>query len=82
MSLPESLLFVSTLDGNLHAVSKKSGSIKWTLKEGKRRGLESGLGLCLYFSLFSPIKALGLFFVFFFQAATGKTMYPAAFEKE
>lgn len=59
MSLPESLLFVSTLDGNLHAVSKKSGSIKWTLKEGKRRGLESGLGLCLCFSLFSPIKALG-----------------------
>lgn len=40
VSLPESLLFVSTLDGNLHAVSKKSGSIKWTLKEGKRRGLE------------------------------------------
>uniref|UniRef100_H3BZ26 Serine/threonine-protein kinase/endoribonuclease IRE1 n=1 Tax=Tetraodon nigroviridis TaxID=99883 RepID=H3BZ26_TETNG len=33
VSLPESLLFVSTLDGNLHAVSKKSGSIKWTLKE-------------------------------------------------
>lgn len=64
MSLPESLLFVSTLDGNLHAVSKKSGSIKWTLKEGKRRGLESGLGLCLYFSLFSPIKALGFFFFF------------------
>lgn len=40
VSLPESLLFVSTLDGNLHAVSKKSGSIKWTLKEGKRRGLD------------------------------------------
>lgn len=36
VSLPESLLFVSTLDGNLHAVSKKSGSIKWTLKEGKK----------------------------------------------
>lgn len=35
VSLPESLLFVSTLDGNLHAVSKRSGSIKWTLKEGK-----------------------------------------------
>uniref|UniRef100_A0A4W5R8Z4 Serine/threonine-protein kinase/endoribonuclease IRE1 n=1 Tax=Hucho hucho TaxID=62062 RepID=A0A4W5R8Z4_9TELE len=35
VSLPESLLFVSTLDGNLHAVSNKSGSIKWTLKEGK-----------------------------------------------
>ncbi|XP_032443408.1 serine/threonine-protein kinase/endoribonuclease IRE1 [Xiphophorus hellerii] len=33
VALPESLLFVSTLDGNLHAVSKKSGSIKWTLKE-------------------------------------------------
>ncbi|XP_034567398.1 serine/threonine-protein kinase/endoribonuclease IRE1-like isoform X2 [Notolabrus celidotus] len=33
VSLPESLLFVSTLDGNLHAVSKKSGIIKWTLKE-------------------------------------------------
>uniref|UniRef100_A0A8D3DFZ8 Serine/threonine-protein kinase/endoribonuclease IRE1 n=1 Tax=Scophthalmus maximus TaxID=52904 RepID=A0A8D3DFZ8_SCOMX len=40
VSLPESLLFVSTLDGNLHAVSKKSGSIKWTLKEGKRRTRE------------------------------------------
>ncbi|XP_039510824.1 serine/threonine-protein kinase/endoribonuclease IRE1-like [Pimephales promelas] len=33
VSVPESLLFVSTLDGNLHAVSKRSGSIKWTLKE-------------------------------------------------
>nr|ALD61275.1 inositol-requiring enzyme-1 [Tachysurus fulvidraco] len=33
VSLPESLLFVSTLDGNLHAVSKRSGFIKWTLKE-------------------------------------------------
>uniref|UniRef100_A0A6Q2X0L7 Serine/threonine-protein kinase/endoribonuclease IRE1 n=1 Tax=Esox lucius TaxID=8010 RepID=A0A6Q2X0L7_ESOLU len=31
--------FVSTLDGNLHAVSKKSGSIKWTLKEGKEDNL-------------------------------------------
>uniref|UniRef100_A0A8C1TBH6 Serine/threonine-protein kinase/endoribonuclease IRE1 n=1 Tax=Cyprinus carpio TaxID=7962 RepID=A0A8C1TBH6_CYPCA len=28
-----SLLFVSTLDGNFHAVSKRSGTIKWTLKE-------------------------------------------------
>uniref|UniRef100_A0A8C7HV33 non-specific serine/threonine protein kinase n=1 Tax=Oncorhynchus kisutch TaxID=8019 RepID=A0A8C7HV33_ONCKI len=28
-----SLLFVSTLDGSLHAVSKQSGDIKWTLKE-------------------------------------------------
>uniref|UniRef100_A0AAR2JT89 non-specific serine/threonine protein kinase n=1 Tax=Pygocentrus nattereri TaxID=42514 RepID=A0AAR2JT89_PYGNA len=33
VSLPESLLFVSTLDGNLHAVNKRCGSIKWTLKE-------------------------------------------------
>lgn len=40
VSLPESLLFVSTLDGNLHAVNKKSGSIKWTLKEGLRTCLE------------------------------------------
>ncbi|KAJ8413534.1 hypothetical protein AAFF_G00080410 [Aldrovandia affinis] len=31
--LPESLLFVSTLDGSLHAVNKQSGDIKWTLKE-------------------------------------------------
>ncbi|KAG8446071.1 hypothetical protein GDO86_013807 [Hymenochirus boettgeri] len=33
ISLPETLLFVSTLDGSLHAVSKRTGSIKWTLKE-------------------------------------------------
>uniref|UniRef100_A0A8D0GK82 Serine/threonine-protein kinase/endoribonuclease IRE1 n=1 Tax=Sphenodon punctatus TaxID=8508 RepID=A0A8D0GK82_SPHPU len=32
-SLKETLLFVSTLDGSLHAVSKRTGSIKWTLKE-------------------------------------------------
>ncbi|XP_053327152.1 serine/threonine-protein kinase/endoribonuclease IRE2 [Spea bombifrons] len=32
-SLPESLLFVSTLDGSLHAVSKRSGEILWTLKD-------------------------------------------------
>nr|XP_015212025.1 PREDICTED: serine/threonine-protein kinase/endoribonuclease IRE1 isoform X2 [Lepisosteus oculatus] len=31
--MPETLLFVSTLDGNLHAVSRRSGAIKWTLKE-------------------------------------------------
>ncbi|XP_029942655.1 LOW QUALITY PROTEIN: serine/threonine-protein kinase/endoribonuclease IRE1-like [Salarias fasciatus] len=30
---PESLLFVSTLDGGLHAVSKQTGDIKWTLRE-------------------------------------------------
>ncbi|XP_040292016.1 serine/threonine-protein kinase/endoribonuclease IRE1 [Bufo bufo] len=33
VSLPESLLFVSTLDGSLHAVSKRTGAIRWTLKE-------------------------------------------------
>uniref|UniRef100_A0A3Q0SE93 Serine/threonine-protein kinase/endoribonuclease IRE1 n=1 Tax=Amphilophus citrinellus TaxID=61819 RepID=A0A3Q0SE93_AMPCI len=34
VTLPESLLFVSTLDGSLHAVSKQTGDIKWTLREG------------------------------------------------
>uniref|UniRef100_UPI00398F4252 serine/threonine-protein kinase/endoribonuclease IRE1 isoform X2 n=1 Tax=Pristiophorus japonicus TaxID=55135 RepID=UPI00398F4252 len=33
VTIPETLLFVSTLDGNLHAVSKRTGEIKWTLKE-------------------------------------------------
>ncbi|XP_075034197.1 serine/threonine-protein kinase/endoribonuclease IRE1 [Mixophyes fleayi] len=33
VSLPETLLFVSTLDGSLHAVSKRTGAIKWTVKE-------------------------------------------------
>ncbi|KAJ8001333.1 hypothetical protein DPEC_G00168450 [Dallia pectoralis] len=33
VTLPDSLLFISTLDGSLHAVSKQSGDIKWTLKE-------------------------------------------------
>nr|XP_033819656.1 serine/threonine-protein kinase/endoribonuclease IRE2 isoform X2 [Geotrypetes seraphini] len=32
-NLPETLLFISTLDGNLHAVSKRTGVIKWTLKD-------------------------------------------------
>uniref|UniRef100_A0A8C3YCS9 Serine/threonine-protein kinase/endoribonuclease IRE2 n=1 Tax=Catagonus wagneri TaxID=51154 RepID=A0A8C3YCS9_9CETA len=32
-SRPESLLFVSTLDGNLHALSKQTGDLKWTLKD-------------------------------------------------
>uniref|UniRef100_A0A4W4GEQ5 Serine/threonine-protein kinase/endoribonuclease IRE1 n=1 Tax=Electrophorus electricus TaxID=8005 RepID=A0A4W4GEQ5_ELEEL len=36
VTLPESLLFVSTLDGSLHAVSKQTGDIKWSLKEGMR----------------------------------------------
>ncbi|XP_036595234.1 serine/threonine-protein kinase/endoribonuclease IRE2 [Trichosurus vulpecula] len=30
---PEALLFISTLDGSLHAVSKKTGDIQWTLKD-------------------------------------------------
>ncbi|XP_014875046.1 serine/threonine-protein kinase/endoribonuclease IRE1-like [Poecilia latipinna] len=33
VTLPESLLFVSTLDGSLHAISKQTGDIKWTLRE-------------------------------------------------
>nr|XP_033816601.1 serine/threonine-protein kinase/endoribonuclease IRE1 isoform X2 [Geotrypetes seraphini] len=33
VTLPETLLFVSTLDGSMHAVSKRTGSIIWTLKE-------------------------------------------------
>ncbi|NXC77236.1 ERN1 endoribonuclease, partial [Anhinga anhinga] len=34
VTVPETLLFISTLDGNLHAVSKSTGDIKWTLKDG------------------------------------------------
>ncbi|XP_063790828.1 serine/threonine-protein kinase/endoribonuclease IRE2 [Pseudophryne corroboree] len=33
VSLPESLLFVSTLDGKFHAVSKKTGNVLWTLSD-------------------------------------------------
>ncbi|KAM9305462.1 serine/threonine-protein kinase/endoribonuclease IRE2 [Gastrophryne carolinensis] len=33
VSLPESLLFVSTLDGSFHAVSKKTGDVMWTLQD-------------------------------------------------
>uniref|UniRef100_UPI00358E3207 serine/threonine-protein kinase/endoribonuclease IRE1 isoform X2 n=1 Tax=Myxine glutinosa TaxID=7769 RepID=UPI00358E3207 len=33
VAMPESLLFVSTLDGRMHAVNKRTGDIKWTLKE-------------------------------------------------
>ena len=32
----DSLLYISTLDGSLHGVSKVSGEIQWTLKEGTR----------------------------------------------
>ncbi|XP_053132408.1 serine/threonine-protein kinase/endoribonuclease IRE2 [Hemicordylus capensis] len=32
-AVPETLLFVSTLDGNLHAVSKTTGEVAWTLKD-------------------------------------------------
>ncbi|KAG8557564.1 hypothetical protein GDO81_016659 [Engystomops pustulosus] len=31
--LPESMLFVSTLDGKFHAVSKKTGDVLWTLTD-------------------------------------------------
>ncbi|XP_019505339.1 PREDICTED: serine/threonine-protein kinase/endoribonuclease IRE2 isoform X1 [Hipposideros armiger] len=30
---PDSLLFVSTLDGSLHALSRQTGDLKWTLKD-------------------------------------------------
>uniref|UniRef100_A0A8C6WC26 Serine/threonine-protein kinase/endoribonuclease IRE2 n=1 Tax=Nannospalax galili TaxID=1026970 RepID=A0A8C6WC26_NANGA len=30
---PENLLLVSTLDGSLHALSKQTGDLKWTLKD-------------------------------------------------
>ncbi|OXB81844.1 UNVERIFIED_CONTAM: hypothetical protein H355_015041, partial [Colinus virginianus] len=33
VTVPETLLFVSTLDGNLHAVSKSTGDVRWTLKD-------------------------------------------------
>ncbi|XP_078736738.1 LOW QUALITY PROTEIN: serine/threonine-protein kinase/endoribonuclease IRE1 [Lampetra fluviatilis] len=33
VAVPETLLFVSTLDGNMHAVSRLTGAVKWTLKE-------------------------------------------------
>lgn len=64
VSLPESLLFVSTLDGNLHAVSKKSGSIKWTLKEGKMGGPESCVThfcICVNLPNLGYINKKGLF---------------------
>ncbi|XP_030067185.1 serine/threonine-protein kinase/endoribonuclease IRE2 isoform X2 [Microcaecilia unicolor] len=32
-TVTETLLFISTLDGNLHAVSKRTGDIRWTLKD-------------------------------------------------
>uniref|UniRef100_A0A8B9CUU1 Serine/threonine-protein kinase/endoribonuclease IRE1 n=1 Tax=Anser brachyrhynchus TaxID=132585 RepID=A0A8B9CUU1_9AVES len=35
VTVSETLLFISTLDGNLHAVSKSTGDIKWTLKDGE-----------------------------------------------
>ncbi|MEJ1273873.1 endoplasmic reticulum (ER) to nucleus signaling 2 [Cricetulus griseus] len=34
---PESLLFVSTLDGSLHALNKQTGDLKWTLKDGRKQ---------------------------------------------
>lgn len=34
MTVPESYLFVSTLDGTMYAVKKQTGEIRWSLKEG------------------------------------------------
>lgn len=33
---PENLLLVSTLDGSLHALSKQTGDLKWTLRDGEQ----------------------------------------------
>lgn len=33
LSVPESFLFVSTLDGTMHAVKRQTGEIRWSLKE-------------------------------------------------
>ncbi|XP_062999008.1 serine/threonine-protein kinase/endoribonuclease IRE2 [Elgaria multicarinata webbii] len=33
VTVPDMLVFVSTLDGSLHAVNKKTGDIKWTLQD-------------------------------------------------
>ncbi|XP_078689374.1 serine/threonine-protein kinase/endoribonuclease IRE1-like [Branchiostoma floridae x Branchiostoma belcheri] len=33
LSVPESLLFVSTLDGTLYAISHRTGAVRWLLKE-------------------------------------------------
>lgn len=38
---PESLLLVSTLDGSLHALSKQTGDLKWTLRDGEQGGHRS-----------------------------------------
>lgn len=35
----ESLLLVSTLDGSLHALSKQTGDLKWTLKDGEQQAV-------------------------------------------
>lgn len=32
---PENLLIVSTIDGHLHALSKLTGDLQWTLKDGE-----------------------------------------------
>ena len=39
LSVPESFLFVSTLDGTMHAVKKQTGEIRWSLKEGENISL-------------------------------------------
>ena len=31
--VPETMLFVSTLDGSFHAVKKNTGDVKWIMKD-------------------------------------------------
>uniref|UniRef100_A0A2K6FDT8 Serine/threonine-protein kinase/endoribonuclease IRE2 n=1 Tax=Propithecus coquereli TaxID=379532 RepID=A0A2K6FDT8_PROCO len=45
---PESLLLVSTLDGSLHALSKQTGDLKWTLKDGEMAFLSDPADGSLY----------------------------------
>ncbi|KAI1233600.1 Serine/threonine-protein kinase/endoribonuclease IRE2, partial [Lamprotornis superbus] len=47
VTVPETLLFISTLDGNLHAVSKSTGDIKWTLKDGQRSFQTPMMAACI-----------------------------------
>lgn len=53
VTVSETLLFVSTLDGSLHAVSKRTGAIKWTLKEG-----EQEMSSCLYSVTVTTVKSI------------------------
>ena len=55
MSVPESLLFISTLDGTMHAVKKQTGDVRWSLKEGDNKFIVSEICeryqlLCVYYT--------------------------------